>query len=178
MTKQTITEALAEIKTISKRIASKKTFVSQYLFRMDSVKDPLEKEGGSAAAIAAELQAIKDLENLIISLRSGIAAANEETKISIEGEERSIADWLIWRREVADGQKSFLRTLNSNLNSAREHARRTGASLVANGTDNKPTDIVVSLDEKKLSKDMEKLENILGQLDGQLSLKNATVMIA
>ena len=63
MSKLTITEALAEIKTIEKRIDKKRQSLQPYIARMDGVKDPLEKSGGSAAFIKAERQAIGDLQN-------------------------------------------------------------------------------------------------------------------
>lgn len=171
----TITEALAEIKTISKRLAAKRDFVAQYMYRLDSLKDPLEKEGGSQKILVQDVQAISDLEQRLVDLRRGIQRANDSTTLSIEGSERSISDWLIWRREVAPKYGEFLNRLINNLKVLRDTARKQGTYTVS-GTD-KPIDIVVNIDEQKLSKDNEKLQNILGQLDGQLSLKNATVMI-
>lgn len=38
-------------------------------------------------------------------------------------------------------------------------------------------DIRVNVSENDLAKDLEQMETILGTLDGQLSLKNATVVI-
>lgn len=43
----TITEALAEIKTVGKRVEKKREFIKAFLARQDGVKDPLEKDGGS-----------------------------------------------------------------------------------------------------------------------------------
>jgi hypothetical protein len=37
---------------------------------------------------------------------------------------------------------------------------------------------VININEQELAKEIELLEDTLGQLDGQLSLKNATVPIA
>jgi len=45
-------------------------------------------------------------------------------------------------------------------------------------SEDKQVDLVVNLDEAKLNSDKEKIKNILGQLDGQLSLKNATIQLA
>ncbi len=56
MTKITITEALAEGTTIEKRIAKKRQFVRDYLFRQEQLRDPLD--GGSNIAISRELQSI------------------------------------------------------------------------------------------------------------------------
>lgn len=175
----TITEALAEIKTLLKRIQSKRQFIQDYLFRMENVKDPLEKDGGSVVAITREVQAIHDLEARIVELRRNIQKANEATKVTIEGEERSIADWITWRREVAPAHQNFLHKLRTALNAVREQARRQGSSVYGPASQaEKPSDVVVNINEQQLAKDAERLESVLGQLDGQLSLKNATIMVA
>jgi len=178
MAQMTITEALAEIKTIGKRITAKRAYVTQYLFRVESMKDPLEKEGGSAKAIKNEFQAITDLEKRIVELRRGIQVANEDTILEIEGVKQSIADWLVWRRDVAPVRSQFLNMLSNSLRNGRDQAKRQGSSLVSIGsTAEKPTDIIVNINEAELAAELEKLTNILGQLDGLLSLKNATIMI-
>lgn len=176
----TITEALAEIKTISKRIQSKQEFIQQYQLRADSLKDPLEKDGGSLSSVASAFQAIDDLEIRLVALRQAIADANVNTKITIEKTEKSIAEWLVWRREIAPNKDQFLHSLAYKLASVRDQLRRQPASNW-----NKPAiepekqmDIIVNVDEKMISDDREQLKNILGQLDGQLSLKNATVQLA
>lgn len=87
----TITEALAEIKTIIKRVEKKREFITAYLSRQEGVKDPLEKQGGSFENIRKEQQAILDLEDRIVSLRRGIQIANELTIVNISGKSRSIS---------------------------------------------------------------------------------------
>jgi hypothetical protein len=175
----TITEALAELKTLDKRIASKRDFVTTYLTRMEGLKDPLEKDGGSEKVLEQEFQAIYDLEVRIVDLRHAINTANRETALTIEGTERSIEDWLIWRRDVAPKLERFYKQLRQKLDGARDMARRNGASVISlQSQPNQATDIIVNVSEQELNKKAEKLQNILGQLDGQLSLKNATVMIS
>lgn len=176
----TITEALAEIKTVGKRIAKKREFVGGYLARQEGVRDPLEKDGGSMAVIAAERQSIRDLEQRIIDLRRGIQRANDETTVTINGAARTISEWLTWRRDVAPGQQAWLAAVRHGLNNMREKAKREGSaviSAVATTADTKPTDLVVNIDERALATEIEAIEDTLGQLDGQLSLKNATVTI-
>jgi hypothetical protein len=174
----TITEALAEIKTILKRLESKREFVRTYQFRVDSLKDPLEKDGGSAKAVAEANQAISDLELRIVQLRMAIQHANEHNHITVEGVEKPISDWLVWRREIAPGQERFVNDLAQRLLAARQAV--TGQKYKWGNEqkqDDKPVDIVVNIDEAKLSADKEKIKNILGTLDGQLSLKNATIQL-
>jgi hypothetical protein len=176
----TITEALAEIKTVGKRIEKKREFINQFLARQDGVRDPLEKDGGSTAVITAERQAIGDLENRIVELRRGIQRANDSTVVAINGVSRTISEWLTWRRDIAPGQRNWFANVRGQINHVRENAKRQGVALVqANATsgDTKPTDLVVNIDERTLAADAEALEDTFGQLDGQLSLKNATITI-
>ncbi|MFA5152932.1 MAG: hypothetical protein WC554_10255, partial [Clostridia bacterium] len=100
MSKITITEALAEVPTISKRIEKKQEFIRSFLSRQSAVRDPHEKDGGSSVLIQRELQGIKDLQQRLIDIRSAIQNANAENVITVEGTTQTIADWLTWRREV------------------------------------------------------------------------------
>lgn len=180
MTKLTITEALAEIKTVGKRIEKKRQFIMQFLARQDGVRDPLEKDGGSVAVIEAERQSIRDLENRVIALRRGIQAANDTATIAINGTERSISEWLTWKRDVAPGQRAWLSQVTNQISGLRDKLQREGNALVsatATTADTKPTDVVVNVDERALGAELEAIEETLGTLDGQLSLKNATVFV-
>lgn len=174
----TITEALAEIKTIGKRVEKKRESLMGYLARQDGVRDPLEKDGGSAAFITAERQAIGDLTARVIALRRGIQKANDTTTVTVGDRSRSISEWLTWRRDVAPGERGFLAALRNGVNQVRAQAQKSGASVVQpGGVAERPTDLVVNISEQDLAKQIEALEETLGTLDGQLSLKNATVII-
>ena len=174
----TITEPLAELKTIKKRIEKKREFVGQYLARQDGVKDPLEKDGGSAVVIARERQAVADLETRVVAIRTNIQKVNQATPITVEGITKTIAEWLTWRKEVAPGQQSTLATLRRTIQGVRQQTQQKGLQTLApGGTATSPGDVIINVDEGQLAKDAEQLETILGTLDGQLSLKNATVMI-
>jgi hypothetical protein len=173
----TITEGLQEIKTIVKRIEKKREFVNGYLWRNSQIRDPHEKNGGSYELIKKERQAIKDLEDNIISIRCGISKANEQTNITVCNETRTIAEWLIWRREIAAPRKSFLESMYSRVQSARTQAVQKGMSIVDRETSVGDAELVINVDEKRLADEVEKVTEILSALDGQLSLKNSTVKI-
>jgi hypothetical protein len=172
----TITEALAEVPTISKRIAKKQQFVLDFLSRQNGVRDPHEKDGGSVTLIQQNLQGIADLESRLIAIRSGIAASNAVTTITIGTTTRTITDWLTWRREVAEGQRSRLNNVAANLRAIRAKAQAQGVKVSENPEGF--TDFLVNINEKDLSEQIEALETTLGALDGQLSLKNATTTIS
>lgn len=178
MAETTITEALAELKTIAKRIDKKREFVMTYIGRVAMNRDPLEKEGGAVQAVASERQAIKDLQERTVAIRRAISRANDSNKITVGSSSRSISDWLVWRREVAPLQKSLLESIRSGINNARNEAKKRDSRIVQSEsevTDSK--DIIIHLSESELAREIEDIETVLGTLDGQLSLKNATVTI-
>lgn len=175
----TITEALAEIKTIGKRLEKKKLFVQGYLWRQEGLKDPLAKEhGDSQTAIKSERQAVRDLQKRIIQIRTAIQKANTDTILTVADTTQTMAEWLIWKREVAPDHQQFLRDISNRLQQMRTDVQRKGLSVV-NTSDlaKSPQDMIVNIDEHELAQEIEKLEEVLGNLDGQLSLKNATVMV-
>lgn len=174
----TITEALAEIKTIGKRVEKKREAIQGFIGRQDGVRDPLEKEGGSVEYIKRERQAIADLDARLVALRRGIQRANDETTVTLGGKALSIADWLVWRRDVAPGERAFLHNLRATINGVRQQAVKQGAAVVAPGGEaSRPQDFVINVSEQALAAESEAMEEILGALDGQLSLKNATTII-
>jgi DNA repair exonuclease SbcCD ATPase subunit len=174
----TITEALAEIKTIEKRINSKREFIKTYAIRIESLKDPLEKDGGSAKLIEQEFQAIDDLEQRLVKLRREIAFKNDLTFVEVEGVNNSIAHWLVWRREVAPRKRAFLSSLRQHILMFRDQARRQYVHRYTKDDEiDQQLEVIVNVREQELAQLQEKFENILGQLDGKLSLKNATVTL-
>lgn len=175
--KTTITEALAELKTIDKRVEAKRGFIAQYLMRQEALKDPLEKDGGSFKAIQEAMQSMHDLGERKIAIRRAIAQANQTEMILVQGKNRTIGDWLVWRRDVAPLTKQFLNTMSTAIERQRQDLLRKGMGLTSEATGAKPTDVIVHINEKDLSEDIENVEQVLGTLDGLLSLKNATVTI-
>jgi len=181
----TITEALAEVKTIGKRLEKKRQSILQYIARDSRLKDPMESDGGSVEFIRKERQAIKDLEQRIIDIRTAINASNLATSTTIEGETRSVFEWLTFRREVADNRKRFLQALTGGVTATREKVQREGGRVTTAGISsvaivegNKPAfEIMVNVDEKALFEEQELMEKILGDLDGKLSLLNATTSV-
>lgn len=165
----TITEALAELKTLAKRIDGKRNFIGSHLVYHASMKDPLTKDGGAPEVLRREQQAISDLEARVVAIRAAIQRANLETPITVQDQTKTVSEWLAWRKDVLPGQKSFYAGLTQGINSRRREFT-TKASAA-------PEDIVVNVDEKGLAEAIERINIIESTLDGQLSLKNATVTI-
>jgi len=162
-----ITEGLAELKTVAARIAKKRQFVTSHLMREADRLDPLDRQGGSINVVKQELQGIRDLEERVVAIRSAINRANSSTKVTAGGVTRTIEQWLVWRREVSRGQVEFLGTVKKAIDMARQRDPYNRGSKDEPG-------FLVNLDEQKLGQDMEQLVSVLGELDGQLSVANAT----
>src|SRR4051794_14283471 len=96
----TIVEAMGQIHTIDTRIDKKQQLIAAYLLRPERLKDPLTREGGTVAVLQRELQSIRVLEERKIVIRRGVQRANERAEVAVGGQMRTIADWLVWRREV------------------------------------------------------------------------------
>lgn len=176
MSKLTITESLAEIKTATARIVKKREAVMRYFSRDSRLRDPLESDGGSKEFIRAERQSIRDLETRIVSIRTAIQKSNLQTVLTIGAVTRNVSEWLNWRREISNGQKGFLNQMATTLTQIRQQVVRQGMA-VTDKENAAPGDVIVAVSEQELAKDIEDMEGVLGVLDGKLSLLNATVTI-
>ncbi len=173
----TITEALAEIATIDKRLPKKADEMLPYVARVEQVRDPFLDQGGSAVYITRERQSFNDLQKRKIALRAAIAKANAETTIVVNGKERTVADWLVWKRECYSATVRMLNGLLNHVRAIRREAQQKGVTLVNVDQKAQADDVVVNVDEQKLIEELDALEETFGKLDGLLSLKNATTLI-
>ena len=173
----TITEALAEVKTIGKRMEKKREAIREYLGRDVRLRDPMESSGGSREYIRRERQALRDLGTRLLNLRQAIQETNLSTELSINGTTRRLASWLNWRRELAEAEGVYLRLLNMSIKSVREKIQKEGRSVVSSEADAGKEDVIINLDEAALHEEIEAHETLVGTLDGKLSYLNATTVI-
>lgn len=177
-TKITITEALAELKIIKSKVEKKSAFITNYLARQEAIKDPLDKQGGSVGTIKSERQAISDLLERFVKIRSKISEANSGVGLTIGSDTRSVADWIVWKRDIAPVMEEMFTSMTRTVSNMRMDSQRKGLKVLGPGENaTAPTDVVVNIDEKELADNIEKLAETLGVLDGKLSLHNATVMV-
>lgn len=172
MNRMTITEALAELHVIDKRLAAKREFVRANSMLDVRIKDPF---GDTSAEITKFLQAITDLELRRINIRTAIASANAETEITVGGETRFVSEWLVWKREVGPKRLSWLKQVAGDMARARKELQQQLTRDLPDGMPKPGLD--AKIDEKWLGNQIENLEEQLERLDGQLSLKNATTFV-
>lgn len=177
MAQTTITEALAELKTLTSRIAKKREHSSHYILRDNRAVDPLISEGGSEAFVDREWQAVRDLESRFIAIRRAIAEANLKTSITIGDFTLCITDWLTWRRDIAPARVAYLRNIHASIQRARKEAQNLVNKTENNPPGMLPPALLININEASLMKTMETVDQTLSELDGKLSLINATTTI-
>lgn len=173
----TITEALAEVNLLKKKIADKENYSFQMVSRASHVDDPFAKQGGSAEALRKEKQAIKDLRDRLVKIRSAISKANTETKVEINQESKTIFDWLTWKREIYKEQKSYLEGLFRLASEVTQKSQNRPEVYKNEAGDPVLVKYIKNIDEGSLKEELEKIDEIYHKLDGQLSLKNAITTI-
>lgn len=176
----TITEALAEIKLIDQKIAKKRDFIRAHAVRSAIVVDPLAKAGTtSEAAIASTLQAIAALFNRRIAIRMAIQQSNLENKLTVEGRRMQVAEWLIWKREVAPSEGQFLTGILQSMDKIRKDAmggtvqnRSTGQQQMMG-----PTELHFAIDEPAIRQAEAVHQQTFSRLDALLSVHNSRTTV-
>lgn len=171
-----ITEAMSEVKLCAKKVVSQRDFILRNLRREEWRKDPFEKDQTTQEAqVKAAIQSISDLEKNMVAYRYAITKANMKEKISLEGTEMTIAEWLIWRREVLPLRKQLLNTLANQIANTSE--QRVSRTFPGRDAEQAPVNFVINVSDKWLMAEIEKLDAIEQRLDGQLSMLNSNIDI-
>jgi hypothetical protein len=177
MEKMTITEALAEVKLIEKKVEKKVAHVQANLVRYEHITDPYQKEGGSQEVMRRELQAIADLDKRLVGIRGAIANANISNTLTIGEHARSIYDWITWKREIAEKRNKMYGDLSTTL---KRFLDKEAAQPTVYKTDDAKVHlakIILNVDYAATQEKYEKDGSLLETLDGKLSLKNATTLV-
>lgn len=177
MEKITITEALSEVNLIKKKIDKKKEMILANLAKVKHVPDPYARSGGGAQANLNELQAIRDLGTRLMHIRGAISQANLSNRIMINGTDLSIHDWLTWKREVAPLKQKFFLDLCSKTKQNMDHWAKNPQVFKDDEGKTHLAEYESNIDYAGIMKDTEHIGDCLEKLDGQLSLKNATIVV-
>lgn len=174
----TITQALAKINVLKKRIENKAAFVREHVARQKMYEDPFAAEGGTPKEIVSAQDSIRKNSESVIKLRCAINASNTLTYVEAAHLRRSIAAWLIWKREVEPSERTRVAALLEAIKRTRETAASKKVQVVSHdGEAQEPLDLMINIDEKALRLKASLLDDITGELDGELSQSNATTTI-
>lgn len=179
MQTMSITEALAEIKLIDKKVQKKRENVAIHATRFEHIADPYVEEGGSSEYIKKETQAICDLLTTRIRIREAISRANLDNTITCEGATQSICSWLVWKREVYNVAFASWTLLKAQVErKLAENANRPQLFKKDDTAEPSLAKMVSHVDIPALQREQERQQTIFERLDGLLSMKNAQIQIS
>lgn len=174
----TITEALAELKTLKARVEKKQEFILANAVRPGLLVDPMAKEGGQEDAVKQAQQSLKDMLTRIETIRISILKRNLETSLEVCGETKTVQAWLTWCRDILPLVKDHTKRLLDTLRKSRTPQGWQGMSQGNHEEMQKfLAAVVTNISELEVSKAWERIVEIEGTLDGKLSLHNATQTI-
>lgn len=177
MLKITITEALAEVKLIDKKVAKKKEIVLSNVVRARHAKDPFERDGGSEQYLTREIQAITDLERRKVKLREAISTANLNNSLTIGERTDTIHNWIVWKREIAKSSGEFAKQIHVGIKSHMTSSSSKPQVYQDDEGKQKIVEWVYGLDYPiYIAKDQQH-QSYLDELDGKLSLLNARIEV-
>lgn len=177
MAKMTITEALSEVNLIKKKVVAARDVVKTNLARPKHVKDPFEKDGGTAAVIDRQVQSIYDLTARLERIRGAVSSANLANTITVGEQTKTIFDWLTWKREVAEDQKSFVGFVYTQTKNLLDNAARNPQAWKDEEGKTHLVELQSNVDLGAWLRKQEIVVEMVERLDGLLSLKNATITV-
>ncbi len=179
--RMTITEGLAEIKTLNARIDKTGRDLLPFVCRPSTLRDPLEKEGGSVEFVRRQRQSVTDMMTRIADIRMAIEETNLETELTIDKQTRPVKWWLTYRHEIhqkhADLLNRIMVTTADNRRQLMNTQRQRAIATPTNAAASEPTEITANYNETELIAESDGVQKLIGTLDGQLSLINATTFI-
>jgi len=176
-TRITITEALSEVNLIKKKIETKKQKIQGAVVRHSHLEDPYATEGGSAKYIERENHAVRDLYSRLVKIRSRIADANLHNEITINGKTMPIQDWLTWKREVAKDYEQYVKGVCQQTDNSFSQLGRSPQVYKNDKGETCLLQYTANINLPEWQREAESVQDTFQQLDGQLSLKNATITI-
>jgi predicted dithiol-disulfide oxidoreductase (DUF899 family) len=177
MERMTITEALSEIKLIKAKTDKLRQLVKANLYRFEEQPDIFEKEGGSKRFAEATTQAVKDHEDRLTKIRAAITKANLENTITLGSDTKSIFEWITWKREVSQARFTFINGIQQELKNVEDKFRREPPAYRDKEQVLVFYKVQYNLDYSTFVTKAQEVADQLQKLDGQLSLKNATLVI-
>jgi len=166
--KTTIQEVLAWLKYAEPKITKKGASINANIARPANQIDPMltTLPGGTPEFIAREMKSIHDQTEEWIARRVAIQRSNLDTVVDIDGKKRTVAEWIVWKREVYPQLNAIWSQALGQIRRINAAPRKTDEPLP-----------VFNIQETNIVSDLEALQNTYQKLDGLLSLNNATVTV-
>jgi hypothetical protein len=167
----TLVEALKRLRTIEKKITSNNAEVTRYASGLSTRKPLFDSEDRQLQEVKSLTQSSVDLMTEYLKLKRRIDLTNLSVTIEIEGQKRTIAEWLIVKRKTADLAISIFSALDD---SAANAARREDRMYPSDG---KTPQVVKYYKEEVKMKELRGWQDVKAAIDGRLEVVNATTQL-
>lgn len=170
-TELTIVEGLKRLRIIEKKIESNNADVVRYASGLSNRKPVFETEERQQEEVKSLTQSSIDLVTEYLKLKRRIDLTNLQVEIEIEGETRTIAEWLIVKRKIADIMIGIYRSLSDSTATTMKRDDRFDGQ-------GKPAHIVRYYKEEEKMKRLRHWQDLKAAIDGRLEVVNATTNLA
>lgn len=163
-----IVEALKRLRIIEKKIASNCTEVTKYSAIVSSQKPLFESADRQRKEVESITQSSMDLVTEYLRLKRRLDLTNLNVMVTINGDSRTIAEWLIVKRKIAD---LVIAIWNAQNDSSAQTARRDERMY---GTSGQSTNIDRFYSEEEKNNMLRRWHDLKAAIDGRLEVVNAT----
>ncbi len=164
-----IIEAMKQIKINERKINQNREEITRYSSAINTEKPLFANENQQREAVKELLQANTDLVKRNMKLKKAIEKTNLEVKVTIEGTEWSLSEFLMLNRKYA---KMMMDTYAAQNDSAGEMRLRTVGSM--KDSEGKTPHVVRFYDEKKKNEGRKEWMDLADSITTRLEVINAT----
>lgn len=107
--------------------------------------DPYAERGGLRSEVAACFERIENMTDELSRLSVRVHTKNAETQIEINGQRRSVAEWIAWRRDIAGRFMRTVHKMRDETRRLREECRKAQVGIVNANPNHRQ--MVLALDE-------------------------------
>ena len=157
-----LVEAMKKLQIITKRMDSNTKDINRYSSIMSNERPEFGSEEEQKKEVAGLVQANKDLMEQYLTLKKQIERTNLETEVDVDGETRTISEWLVIRRKMAKMMEATYIALNDN----------TARGRMAYNSGDKMPQVVKMFDEKVRLEGLNKWQTMADEIDGRLQVIN------
>ena len=191
MTEMTIARGLTRLKTIKAQLANNNDTLAQSCVsskrksQLADAKTSLDSNHKKAQeSVSSALQSSLDLIKEYTAIKMAIAKSNQETKFEIAGQTMTVAEAILFRRDIRDVYSEMLSSINRSRALVEREVDRRNDKIISDNKDLSPSDVQQMLEDVVQFVSPEKSESLrnfitvfMAEIDGTLNEINATTKI-
>ena len=162
-----IIEALKELPVLEKRLLKQSEKIQEYASYATNIGPVFDTVEEQKSQVQSLVRSNLDLIERYCKLRNVLNKTNTTIKVKIEGDERTISEWITFREKGYGFTESTFRRLNDAM--AKNHFQQP-----CNFAEGQSLTLIYCYDEKEKNKALEKAEKVYNQIDSTLEIVNAT----